>query len=276
MVVAVLVLRFPPGTTVEGRDRASALLLDFETAAVHELSDLEWRVFFPTGAERDRAAERLRERCEVVPLDEEAEDWARKSQESLRAIAIGALVVAPPWDVPGDDGPASPHGDRLIVIEPSTGFGTGHHATTRLCLLALQRLDLRGKRVLDVGTGSGVLALASVRLGAAAVVALDSDAEALANARANAIRNDVAVDWRLADLESDPLPDADVVLANITGAMLRKHAATLATAARPGVLIVSGLLSEEEGSVREAFRPFAGTIETSAEEGWVALTMCVP
>lgn len=276
MMATALLLRFPPGSTPEDRDRASALLLDFETAAVHEQSDLEWRIYFRTAGERARAAEYLRERFHVVPLDEEAEDWARKSQESLRAITIGGIVVAPPWDVPADRGPERRQRDRLIIIEPSTGFGTGHHATTRLCLLALQRLDLQGKRVLDVGTGSGVLALAAVRLGASAVTALDSDVEALANARANAGRNLVTVDWRLADLEADPLPNAEVVIANLTGATLRKHAATLATAARPGVLIVSGVLWEEEATVRAAFRPIVEDIETWSEDGWIALTMRVP
>ena len=108
------------------------------------------------------------------------------------------------------------------MIEPSTGFGTGHHETTRLCLLLMQRLDLRGARVLDIGTGSGVLALAAWKLGAGDVVAIDSDPDALDNARDNIARNGAApsIDIIRDDLESLRIQRADVVLANLTGAVL--------------------------------------------------------
>lgn len=144
----------------------------------------------------------------------------------------------------------------VLVIEPSTGFGTGHHATTRLCLEALQTLKLQGLSVLDVGTGSGILALAATLLGAKRVLGVDNDPDAIRAALENRRLNDIRqVRFRLADLLSTTLPVADVVTANLTGAQLVRASDRLAGAVRPGgTLIVSGVLTEEVDAVRESFR----------------------
>src|SRR5512134_3215469 len=125
-----------------------AALTDYDVTAINEGEDA-WRIFFHTPQERDRAAAGLRAAFDglaIDPVDVPDEDWAARSQASLRSIQVGRVIVAPPWDAP-----------VTIVVQPSMGFGTGHHATTRLCLAALQQLDLRGLTVIDVGTGSGVL-----------------------------------------------------------------------------------------------------------------------
>lgn len=194
------------------------------------------------------------------------EDWAARTQAHLRRVTVGALTVAPPWDRPDDEA-------GLIVIEPSTGFGTGHHETTRLCLALLQRTAVSGRRVIDAGTGSGVLAIAAVRLGAAAVEAFDYDEDALANARENVARNAVADRIRLvrADLTNASLEPADVVLANLTGAVLVSRALALAGLVTPGgTLIVSGCLAGEIGEVIQAFTPSFDEVETVAEGEWRA------
>jgi ribosomal protein L11 methyltransferase len=158
------------------------------------------------------------------------------------------------------------------------GFGTGHHATTRLCLKALQTLDLSKAFLLDIGTGSGVLAIAAARLGAARALGIDSDPDALQSARENLALNPDAghVDFELADLTSAALPQADVVTANLTGTLLVRAAAILRRALRPGgSLIVSGLLTEELTAVRAAFEGLTSTSEVE-EDGWIALTLRAP
>jgi ribosomal protein L11 methyltransferase len=153
------------------------------------------------------------------------------------------------------------------------GFGTGHHATTRLCLAALQRIDLHGRSVIDVGTGSGVLAIAASVLGADRVVALDTDDDAIEAARENLTRNDRArvtlmtVDLRLADL-----PRADVVVANLTGGLLEAVASQLQRfCVEGGHLVLSGLQTEDEPAIRQAYS--SRTVEYVAkEDGWLCMT----
>jgi ribosomal protein L11 methyltransferase len=158
------------------------------------------------------------------------------------------------------------------------GFGTGHHATTRLCLRALQAVDLAGRFLLDIGTGSGILAIAAGKLGAARAEGIDYDADAIAAANENLQLNSgvESVEFRVADLAIADLPAADVVTANLTGAALIGSAARLLDLVRPGgTLIVSGLLDEERDDVARAFG--AGLepplVWEQQEDGWAALAM---
>ena len=144
------------------------------------------------------------------------------------------------------------------MIDPSTGFGTGHHETTRLCLALLQSIELARPRVIDVGTGSGVLAIAAAKLGASSVVAFDEDPEALRNARENVARNEVAtlVEIREADLASFDGQSAGVVVANLTGAVIQKYAGRLKRLVEPGgALIVSGFTTSEAADIARALGP---------------------
>lgn len=256
-------------------DRLYALLDDFAPTAIHddEIRDV-WRVFFraPASREAARAALAAVGGIRVAPIDVPDEDWARRSQESLRAIEAGGLLVAPPWDVPR--GGATP----VIIIEPSTGFGTGHHATTRLCLVLLQQLDLRGARVLDIGTGSGVLALAAWKLAANDVVAIDHDPDALDNARDNIARNGAAasIDIIRDDLRALRIQRADIVLANLTGAVLVRYAAELrALAVEGGYLILSGFGPPDIAVIRTAFAGLT-VIDQKIDGAWAALTLRLP
>ena len=160
------------------------------------------------------------------------------------------------------------------------GFGTGHHASTRLCLGLMQRISLTGRRVLDVGTGSGVLAIAACRLGAAAAVGLDDDEDALTAARESVDANGEAgtvmlLAFDLSTRAAIPGAPFDVVLANLTGALLERAASMLAGAiARGGHLIASGFLTEEEDTVTRAFERSGLTrADRLEEEGWGAMLL---
>lgn len=242
-----------------------AALTDYHVTAINE-GDEAWRIFFHTAEERDRAASGLRAEfsdLSIEPVDVPDEDWAARSQASLRAIQIGRVIVAPPWDAP-----------VTIVVQPSMGFGTGHHSTTRLCLAALQNLDMRGLTVIDVGTGSGVLAMAASLLGAANVIAFDDDEDAITSARENLTLNPRArVTLQVSDLRQAAAANADLVLANLTGALLVATAAQLKQLTDSGGrLILSGFLAREEREVLHAFAPL--TVEHRAqEEEWVCVTL---
>jgi ribosomal protein L11 methyltransferase len=264
-------LQIPPASVSSLRDQLYVLLDDFEPIAIHE-SDAgdRWRVFFRLPDRRDAALRALAAMTAVraSAIEVPDEDWARRSQQDLRAIDAGGLIVAPPWDVPKGSVP-------VIVIEPSTGFGTGHHATTRLCLRLMQQIELRGARVLDVGTGSGVLALAAWKLGAADVTAIDNDPDALDNARANIERNGAApsIDIIQDDLAALRIQRADLVLANLTPAVLMRFSDELRSlAVDGGYLILSGFSPDDADLLLKAF-PGLRLIAREVEGDWAAVLM---
>ena len=281
-----LELRFAGPADASLHDRLYALLDDFDPIAIHEDEPGDcWRVFFGSAERRDGASATIAATLppgliRAASLSVPDEDWARRSQESLQAINAGGLIIAPPWDVPGPQTrTAAASGQRaeplVIIIEPSMGFGTGHHATTRLCLLAMQRLELRGARVLDIGTGSGVLALAAWKLGAADVVAVDSDPDALGNARDNIARNGAApaIDIIRDDLGTLRVERADLVLANLTGAVLVRYAGELRGMARDeGYLVLSGFAPQDAVVIKTAFAGLA-VIDEQVDGEWAALTL---
>jgi ribosomal protein L11 methyltransferase len=262
-----------------------AIVDDFGPTAVED-HDASVRIFFQTASDRDAAQRALAERFAVTAVDVSDQDWARRSQENLTPITVGRITIFPnpqsltanPYQrlTPNPYQSPIPNPQSLpIVVIPSMGFGTGHHATTRLCLAALQTIDLRDQVVLDIGTGSGVLAMAAERLGAARATGIDHDADAIQSARENlALNHDLrSVSFDLADLAAARLPAADVVTANLTGALLvRSSSAVLAAVRHGGTLILSGLLSHERDEVCAAFFP-ATVVWEREEDGWVGLAM---
>ena len=155
----------------------------------------------------DAGEERLWAAFGEVRGDEVAANWDERWREFHRPVRVGKLWIGPPWET-------APEGVEAIVVDPGRAFGTGGHATTRLCLQLLEALE-RGS-LLDVGCGSGVLAIAAARLGFAPVLALDHDPAALEATQRNAEANGVELDVRQVDALNEPLPSVDVAVANIS------------------------------------------------------------
>ena len=264
-----------------------ALVDDFSPTAVEEGAGT-MRLFFVSADARDAACAELHAHgYTAAPLEVSDDDWARRSQEGLAPVTVGRITIFPSPESrnaaaagqrrerTNPESQIPDAGTVSLVVTPSMGFGTGHHATTRLCLRALQRAHVQGAFVLDVGTGSGVLAIACDLLGAKRTLGIDSDADAVQSARENLDMNPAASHstFELSDLTMTPLPEADVVTANLTGALLVRSAATLLTAVRPGgTLILSGILAEEVDMVRGAFAG-ATAVSEERENEWVCLCL---
>ncbi len=206
-----------------------------------------------------------------VVTSEVADDWSRRWREFHKPVVIAdRLTVRPPWE-PLAGTPID------LVIDPGQAFGTGAHATTRLCLELLLELERPGGPFVDVGCGSGVLAIAAVRLGYEPVLALDNDPASVRATIDNAVANGVELQARRHDLRVDPVPAADTVAANLLGPLLRAWAARLAGpggGAVPGRLIASGLLTHEAGGVAEAFGAVGLREDVRRTRGdWAALLL---
>jgi ribosomal protein L11 methyltransferase len=221
---------------------AAAVLLELVPAG-HELreveGDVELAVYVPAAE-----LEPLRAIFPELHATPVAPGWEDEWRRFHVPVVVGPLWVGPPWAEPPPDLAG-------VVIDPGRAFGTGAHATTRLCLELLAELD-RGS-LLDVGCGSGVLAIAAARLGFAPVLAVDNDRLAVAATLENAARNGVALDARLVDALAEPLPPAQVVVANI--------ALDVVTAIAPRLdcehLVLSGYLEREQpalGGLRHVTR----------------------
>ena len=200
-------------------------------------------------------------------------DWAEKWKENYRPLRVGRrLVVAPAW-LAHEAGP----GDLLVRLDPGMAFGTGTHPTTQLCLAALEAKLRSGDTVLDLGTGSGILAIAAAKLGAAWVLALDVDAEAVRAAGENVVTNGVGDVVRVEQgslargLEIGPW---DLVICNILASVIVKlFADGLAQTVAPGgALILSGILEYQAEEVEQAAQGAGLSVAERNQSGeWVAM-----
>ncbi len=192
-------------------------------------------------------------RFPMRPCPRVEDGWEEKWRAFHRPVVIDGLWIGPPWERPPDPG-------RAIVIDPGRAFGTGSHPTTRLCVELLARTTVRGS-LLDVGCGSGVLAIAAARLGFAPVLAIDVDPVAVETTRANATANGVELDARVVDALTEPLPPTDVAVANV----LLHPVEAILSRLRADEAITSGYLGGERPA-------HAGWVHVEALEhdGWAA------
>ena len=208
----------------------------------------------------------------------EPEDWAESWKAYFPPLHVGeSIVIVPTWRTyqPQD-------GEQVILLDPGMAFGTGLHATTRLCLVALERVALAGQRVLDVGTGSGILAIAAALQGATFVQAIDNDPVAVAVAQDNVTLNRVDAVVQVGHgtlgtasprVHEHVGRNYDVVLANILAEVIVEMAPAIPAAlSDSGVLIASGIIEEKADLVAHALAQAGLRVdERPQEDDWVAL-----
>jgi len=259
-----------------------AELLELAPQGVEELTDgdvVEYAVYGAPGELPDLPDLRAAAGAALVQVSttEVADDWDERWKAFHHPVQVGELYVRPPWAPPRD-------GLRDVVIDPAQAFGTGAHPTTRLCLELLLALEPSGPLV-DLGCGSGVLAIAAVKLGHEPVLGVDHDPLALEATSDNARANGVSVAVRAYDLLRDgPAPAAPLVLANLLGPLLERLAANgfapaagEKTASGPEALIASGLLVEEADAIAAAFARRGLRERTRRADGeWAALLLAQP
>ncbi|TAN04661.1 MAG: 50S ribosomal protein L11 methyltransferase [Rhodanobacteraceae bacterium] len=203
------------------------------------------------------------------------QDWERAWMDRYQPMQFGRRLWIYPWNItPPDDIDAS---NIVVRLDPGLAFGTGTHPTTALCLEWLDGLDLDGKTIIDYGCGSGVLAIAALKLGAAHAIGIDNDPQALTATHDNATRNAVAA--RLQTFLPDQLPmdaRADVFVANILAGPLTELAPRFAALCRPGApFALSGILAEQAPELLERYAACGfRDLATTQREGWVRISGC--
>lgn len=197
------------------------------------------------------------------PIDDE--DWLESWKASFTPIRVGAFLICPTWTT-------CAAGDAIVLsLDPGMAFGTGLHPTTQQCLATLSTLTLEGRSVLDVGCGSGILAIAAGRRGARPIVAVDTDELAVRASLENAARNGVTMDVYEGS-SGDVMSTFDVVLANIVAPVLQVIAPQLRARLAPrGSLVVAGIIADAEAATREALG--LDVAERDQQGDWVSLVL---
>lgn len=198
----------------------------------------------------------------------EDQDWERAWMKDFHAMQFGKnLWICPSWQTP-------PQPDAVnIMLDPGMAFGSGTHATTSLCLQWLEQAELRDKTVIDYGCGSGVLAIASILLGARQAIGVDNDPQAVIATVDNSARNKLD-DSIIAAFLPEQLPSiqADVLLANILCAPLLELAELLTSLVKPnGDIVLSGILEEQADLIIDRYSPWFDLAKPAIEDGWVRI-----
>ena len=203
---------------------------------------------------------------QIETLDES--DWVRLTQAQFDPIRISArLWIVPTWHTPSDATAIN------IILDPGLAFGTGSHPTTRLCLRWMDSNIQGSEAVLDYGCGSGILAIAAMKLGAASAIGIDIDAQAVQASHDNATANQVNADFYLPD--GTTLTQYDVVVANILTNPLRALAPLLAVSTKQsGRIVLSGVLAEQADDVMRIYAQWFDMSAAIIEDGWACLSGC--
>ncbi len=196
------------------------------------------------------------------------QDWTRVWMDQFKPMRFGTRLWIYPWNVEPPEDPNA----VVVRLDPGLAFGTGTHPTTALCLEWLDEADLAGKHMIDYGCGSGVLAIAALKLGAASAIALDNDPQALDASLSNAQRNAVAPRLHvLLSTAYSPQP-VEVLIANIlTGPLLELAACFAASLQTQGRLAISGILQGQEQELLDHYAHWFDNLKVRTREGWVLI-----
>jgi ribosomal protein L11 methyltransferase len=270
------------GVVIEYPTEPGAEIAWNEEAVVDRTRPIAVRGYVPSGREGKRRQRQIEEAlwhlARIWPIegptvrDVKEEDWANAWKVHFHAHRIGERIVIKPTWREFEAGPD----DLVISLDPGMAFGTGLHPTTQLCLRALERIVKPGHRVLDVGTGSGILALAAARLSASAVYAVDLDGVAIEAAWSNVDANGLRDVIHVRHGDAAELPEAgtfDVVVANIIARVIAASASSLARQLHPGgTLVASGVLLERRDDVAVALEAAdLAVVQTDVDGDWCAI-----
>ncbi len=242
-------------------ETVSAIVAEMGTRGIHEQpiksGGVLLKAYFDGSSDIGRVHSDFQSRCRESAVSvagcatgiEEERDWLEEWRRDLKPFPVGTRF----WIIPGPNVSGTAVRNRISLwLEPQMAFGTGTHESTQLCLEVLERLPLTGRTVLDIGTGSGILAIASAKLGAESVLACDIDPVAIQVARANCRRNRVDRRIRLFTGEVGALSADrfDVVLANLEGSLIRQKLNDFGQHLGPqGHLVLSGLLERDAADI---------------------------
>jgi ribosomal protein L11 methyltransferase len=207
---------------------------------------------------------------QITFRDVAEQDWTRAWMDQFQPMRFGRRLWIYPWNIE----PPADAADAVIVrLDPGLAFGTGTHPTTALCLEWLDAADLIGKTVVDFGCGSGVLAIAALKLGCAHVIGIDNDEQALVASRSNAERNGVSVQLDLHLPETAAPMQADVLIANILAGPLHELAPQFAASLRPGgSLVISGVLEGQQSELLTSYAPWFNDLRVAARGEWLRIS----
>jgi ribosomal protein L11 methyltransferase len=283
LTVSVAVPDTQSGLTVEALEAAGALSVTLQDAGDELLIEPNpdasplWKTvrliaLFAPDAELAGVQQRLRATLDNSQLEIRTEiladrDWSTTWREGLHPMCFGQRLWVCPTDV------ACPQDDAVVVrLDPGNAFGSGTHATTAMCLEWLDSHPPRGQTVIDYGCGSGILAIAAAKLGAASVHAVDIDAQAITVCRDNARLNGIHSGFNVQlPVDFEP-PQADLVIANILANPLQELAGDLVGMLRPGgMILLTGILADQSDAVMAAYQSWIDFDTPPGRDGWVLL-----
>lgn len=262
------------------KDILSAELFQVGSSGIEEISDNLWIAYFTKKIEMTVLASlliRLREinpvfqETQILSSTEKYQDWNSEWKKYFRSQKVGQRIwISPPWDKP-----TVSNEEILLIIDPQMAFGTGTHETTQLVIIALEKYIREGFKVLDAGTGSGILAILAKKLGAGYTLGFDIDQYAIDNAKHNAVLNNISdIDFLIGNQKVIPQNNFNIILANINQQILIEMISILVDhLASQGILILSGILKTDKKKMLSIVPSGLKMLEDLQKDGWLAIVL---